>query len=237
MVRTFTSFTHANTYLNDAIHNYLINRYGSPYIELTDTSYIIGGGSISTIEYKGKGYFTGKSHTFKATLTALPGQGGAANEYIVEGLWHEKSKFTKGPSTGDFYDVATSSKEEATVVGGEKDGSQGEFETRKLWNLVAKGIREGDYELASREKSKIENDQRQRRKDEATAGTKWELKHFKHEDSDPICEWPGCCAFFERFVLADGDSLDERLGRLAKLNPSEENFYEFAGNWPDSLSN
>ncbi len=32
----------------------------------------------------------------------------------------------------------------------------GEFETRKLWNLVAKGIREGDFDLASREKTKIE---------------------------------------------------------------------------------
>ena len=31
-----------------------------------------------------------------------------------------------------------------------------EFESRKLWGLVSQGIREGDYETASREKSKIE---------------------------------------------------------------------------------
>lgn len=31
-----------------------------------------------------------------------------------------------------------------------------EFESRKLWGLVSHGIREGDYETASREKSKIE---------------------------------------------------------------------------------
>jgi hypothetical protein len=166
------------------------NRYGSPYVELTDTSYIIGGGFISTIEYKGKGYFTGKSHTFKATISPLPGMGGSSQEHIVEGLWHEKSKFTKGPSTGDvFYDIETTSRENATVVGGEQNGSQGNFETRKLWNLVAKGIKEGDYELASREKSRIENEQRQRRRDEVAAGTKWELKHFKHEDSDPLCKF------------------------------------------------
>ncbi|RDB19614.1 Protein KES1 [Hypsizygus marmoreus] len=29
--------------------------YGLPYIELTDTSYIVGGGYVSTIEFKGKG--------------------------------------------------------------------------------------------------------------------------------------------------------------------------------------
>lgn len=164
--------------------------YGSPYIELTDTSYIVGGGFLSTIEYKGKGYFTGKSHTFKATLSPLPGMGGShLNEHIIEGLWHEKSKFTKGPSNGnDFHDIASAHKEYAIVVGGEKDGSQGDFETRKLWDLVAKGIREGDYELASREKSRIENEQRQRRKDEAAAETKWELKHFNHQESDPLCK-------------------------------------------------
>ena len=33
---------------------------------------------------------------------------------------------------------------------------QDEWESRKLWCLVAKGIREGDFETASREKSKIE---------------------------------------------------------------------------------
>ena len=31
-----------------------------------------------------------------------------------------------------------------------------DWESRKLWQFVAKGIREGDFETASREKSKIE---------------------------------------------------------------------------------
>lgn len=80
-----------------------------------------------------------------------------------------------------------------------------EFESRKLWGLVSRGIREGDYETASREKSRIEvgtplncsfwcaylvfqNDQRQRRKDEVAAGTTWPLKHFDKLESDPVCK-------------------------------------------------
>ncbi|KXN85194.1 Protein KES1, partial [Leucoagaricus sp. SymC.cos] len=194
--------------------------YGSPYIELTDASYIVGGGFLSTIEYKGKGYFTGKSHQIKATVTPLPGMGGSApKEQVVEGLWHERSKFTKGPhassSTGDFHDVVSKSKDIITAVGGEKDGSQGEYETRKLWNLVAKGIREGDYELAARDKSRIENEQRQMRKDEVAEERKWQLKHFKKHESDPIYE---------------------KLGKLAKLTPPEEDYYEFLANWPESLA-
>jgi hypothetical protein len=57
-----------------------------------------------------------------------------------------------------FHDVQ-GPKEEVHVRGGGPDGEQGEqgeFETRKLWAAVAKGIREGDFETASREKSRIE---------------------------------------------------------------------------------
>lgn len=62
------------------------------------------------------------------------------------------------------------------------------FESRRLWEKVARGIRTGDFDSASKEKSKIENEQRQRRRDEQAAGTKWELKHFKRIESDPVCE-------------------------------------------------
>ncbi|KAF8637163.1 hypothetical protein AX17_003067 [Amanita inopinata Kibby_2008] len=189
--------------------------YGSPYIELSEISYIIGGGFISTIEYKGKGYFSGKSHSFKATVAPAPGQGGQGNgqEHVIEGTWHQTSKFTKGgrawPTT-DFHDV-NGPKEEVIAIGGNGNGEMGEFESRQLWSQVAKGIREGDFDLAGREKSRIENDQRQRRRDEAAASTTWQLKHFTPLESDPVYE---------------------RLGKLVKLSPSEEDKYEFKENWP-----
>jgi len=187
--------------------------YGSPYVELTDTSYIIGGGFISAIEYKGKGYFSGKPHSYKAIVTAAPGHGGSNTEHIIEGTWHQNSKFTKGGyrwPTSEFHDVSAP-KEEVTVYGGDSNGEMGEFETRHLWKLVAKGIREGDFEAAGREKSRIENEQRQRRKDEASAGTTWQLKHFTHLQSDPVYE---------------------RLGKLAKLNSQTDDKFEFKENWP-----
>ncbi|KAF7421069.1 Oxysterol binding protein [Pleurotus ostreatus] len=188
--------------------------YGSPYIELCETSYIVGGGFVSTVEYKGKGYFSGKSHSFKATVSPAPGAPG--REHVVEGLWHTTSKFVKGgvSGKGDFHDV-NGPKEEVTVVAGGGDGApegeMGEFETRKLWRLVAKGIREGDFESASREKGRIENEQRQRRRDEVAAGTSWALKHFTPIASDPVYE---------------------RLGALAKIQPPTEDAYVFLDNWP-----
>ncbi|KAG9217749.1 hypothetical protein CCMSSC00406_0003562 [Pleurotus cornucopiae] len=220
--------------------------YGSPYIELCETSYIVGGGFVSTVEYKGKGYFSGKSHSFKATVSPAPGAPG--REHVIEGLWHTTSKFVKGgvSGKGDFHDV-NGPKEEVTVVAGGgggdgvPEGEMGEFETRKLWKLVAKGIREGDFESASREKGRIEvglvvccfireltriavvvvmvlqffwnmqNEQRQRRRDEVAAGTSWALKHFTPIASDPIYE---------------------RLSVLAKIQPPTEDAYVFLDNWP-----
>ncbi|KAG8989043.1 Oxysterol binding protein, partial [Tulasnella sp. 427] len=150
--------------------------YGAPYIELTNNSWIASSsGWVSTIEYKGKGWVSGKSHQFKAVVTP-PGSSTAA--HTVEGLWHETSKTSKGEP---FHDVR-GPKEEVSVKAVEE---QDEWETRKLWQHVAKGIRTGDFEAASREKTKIENEQRQRRKDEAGAGTPWQLKYFTHIEEDP----------------------------------------------------
>ena len=128
--------------------------YGSPYIELADTSHIIGGGHVVTLEYKGKGYFSGKSHSFKATVAPMPGHGGQGREdVVVEGTWHENSKFTRG-AAGGFHDTDDHVKEEIVPLNWTEEA--GELETRKLWHLVAKGIREGDFELASQEKIRIE---------------------------------------------------------------------------------
>ncbi|KAG9042761.1 Oxysterol binding protein [Tulasnella sp. UAMH 9824] len=150
--------------------------YGAPYIELTNTSWIASStGWVSNIEYKGKGWVSGKSHQYKALVTP---PGSSTPAHTIEGLWHETSKDSRGVP---FHDVR-GPKEEVSVKDLEE---QDDMETRKLWQHVAKGIRTGDFEAASREKTKIENDQRQRRKDEAAAGTLWQLKYFTHVDEDP----------------------------------------------------
>ncbi|KAG8998664.1 Oxysterol binding protein [Tulasnella sp. JGI-2019a] len=171
--------------------------YGSPYIELTNTSWIASStGWVSTIEYKGKGYFGGKSHSFKAILTP---PGSTTPKRTVEGQWHETSKINGG---AQFTDVR-GPKEEVEVKDLEE---QGEWETRKLWQHVSKGIRSGDFETASREKTKIENEQRQRRKDEIAAGVPWKLKYFEHIDEDPTYT---------------------KLARLCNGNPPLEDAYIF----------
>ncbi|KAI6158617.1 hypothetical protein EDD17DRAFT_988579 [Pisolithus thermaeus] len=178
--------------------------YGSPYIELTDTSYIqSSSGWLSQIDYKGKGYFSGKSHSFKATVT--PPAHLYRQPHVIEGTWHSTSRDVR---TGAIFHDVTTPKEEVTVA---PIGEQGEWESRRLWNVVAKGIRDGDFDTAAKDKSRIENEQRQRRRDELSAGTKWELKHFKHIESCPTYE---------------------RLGKLFSVNPPTEDGYDYLNNGP-----
>ena len=113
---------------------------------------------MTTIEYRGKGYFSGKSHSFKASIyPPLPSVHGAGRpmpsttaKYVAEGTWTETSKLRQG--NAPFTDV-TGPKFEVEVSNVE---TQDPYETRNLWKDVARGIRTGDFELASREKSKIE---------------------------------------------------------------------------------
>lgn len=121
--------------------------WGSPYIELTETSAIQAStGFGANIEYKGKGYFSGKPHQYKAKLTKA---GKTIQTY--EGDWTGVSNTgsAKGPV---FYD-ANKPKEEVTV---KPLNEQGEWESRNFWQKVANGIRGGDFDTAGREKSLIE---------------------------------------------------------------------------------
>ncbi|KAJ9479997.1 Oxysterol-binding protein-like protein [Pseudozyma hubeiensis] len=154
--------------------------YGSPYVELTGNSYIQStSGLLTTLSYTGKGYFSGKAHSFKATIGA-----GGNTLYTVEGEWAGVSKYKgksiSGGSNEVFWDASTQ-REEVTVQDVEQ---QGDMESRKVWKTVANGIRTGDYDTASKDKSKIENAQRQKRKDEAAAGTPHQLEHFVHVEDD-----------------------------------------------------
>ena len=125
--------------------------YGAPYIELAETSYIqSSSGWLSTIKYQGKGYFSGKSHSFKADLTPPIGSGSGHRGSSFEGQWNTTSKDLK---TGAVFTNVTGPKEEVTVRSVEE---QNEWESRRLWYKVAKGIRESDFETAAKEKSRIE---------------------------------------------------------------------------------
>lgn len=159
----------------------------SPFVELEGTSYIqCSSGLIVVIEYSGRGYFTGKKNRFKARLyqDRLASQKKENALYTISGQWSKKSYVAKGSTTPTnkdelFYDATAKVPEHLHV---KPTDEQHPLESRKAWEPVAAAIREGNYDTIHKEKSLLENAQRQLRKDEQEAGTKWNARWFDQVD-------------------------------------------------------
>lgn len=66
------------------------------------------------------------------------------------------------------------------------------MESRRVWKDVADGIRRGDFESAGIAKSKLENEQRAKRKGEKEDGSNHQLKLFTQVESDEDCTYNFC---------------------------------------------
>ncbi|EPY53133.1 oxysterol binding protein [Schizosaccharomyces cryophilus OY26] len=159
--------------------------YGSPYIELSKKSYIIStSGYMTTIEYSGKGYFTGKKNTFKGSVHQADSK--AEPLYRIEGSWTGMLKIANGENIKrgvweNWLDCANYSPINISVPPLEDQGS---FESRRVWKNFAVALDSGDYSSASQEKSKIEEAQRQRRREEQVNNETWQRKFFEWQDLD-----------------------------------------------------
>jgi hypothetical protein len=156
---------------------------GAPYVELNKTSYIIStSGYTARIDYSGRGWISGKKNTFSATVT--PSDSPKDVLYTADGQW-TGTFCIKDKHKADIENWDPKAKPLATLV--VKDISeQGPLESRKAWSKVAEAIKKGDMEATQREKSIIENKQREMRKRETEDGAVWERKYFEKAQSDPI---------------------------------------------------
>lgn len=151
-----------------------------PYVELDGKSFIQSStGFKATFEYSGKGYFTGKKNSFKATIV----KNSEPKEilYSLKGQWSGMSTICCGKPSSSvnetvFMDSQTLEVLELQV----KDVcEQSRFETRRAWRKVAEAIMEQDFQLIHHEKSKIEAKQRVLRKREERDGKVWPRRWFE----------------------------------------------------------
>ncbi|KAK4052309.1 Oxysterol-binding protein 4 [Microbotryomycetes sp. JL221] len=178
--------------------------YGAPYIELDGTSMIQSStGYLTTVSYAGKGWVSGKAHTFTATLTK---SGSSSTIQTITGTWTGESHFKGGSKDGQLFLNAAGPTNPIEVKPVEQ---QGEFESRRAWKAVADGIRKGDFDSASAAKSALENSERQKRKDEQSAGHQFQLRLFDVVTEDP--EYT-------------------KLAAMCKHSPSHETSYTFKRN-------
>ena len=94
------------------------------------------------MEYSGRGYFSGKAHTFKATVTRPGLLPSTQILHTIEGQWDSTSRDKR---TGAEFSNVLGPKEEVIVAPIEEQ--EDAFESRKLWEQVYTQISPRKWEL------------------------------------------------------------------------------------------
>ncbi|EGF81032.1 hypothetical protein BATDEDRAFT_88099 [Batrachochytrium dendrobatidis JAM81] len=151
--------------------------FGTMYIELGDTAIVRCAKTdlICNIEFKTKGYFGGCERNAIAGKIKRESTGEIL--YKVSGCWSEQIwlQSTKSGDKRMIFDAISSAlvpKQVADIL------DQEEFESRRLWQHVAKAVTDRDLDMATLEKSKIEDNQRLVVKDREATSQVWEPRFF-----------------------------------------------------------
>lgn len=160
----------------------------SPFVELEGTSFIqSSNGLFCSIKYSGTGYFTGKKNSFKARIFQSVDDVKLKDKeiYKIAGQWSGISYIKPGTysklkgSEEVFYDASKTAVEHLKV----KDiNDQHPLESRKAWKNVAEAIKIGDFGLIHKEKSLLEQNQRDLRKEEELKDIDWRRRWFQDID-------------------------------------------------------
>ncbi|KAK3695218.1 hypothetical protein B0T22DRAFT_98179 [Podospora appendiculata] len=155
--------------------------FGSPFIELDGTSYITSStGFTAKVDYSGKGWLSGKKNTFAASLYPK----GREKDVLfnVAGQWTKTFEVHSGPAKHNSKDNLVASWDPENCPISElivaPIESQHPLESRRAWAKVAAGIAKGDLDFVGKEKSKIENTQRELRNKEKAEGRQWQRRYF-----------------------------------------------------------
>lgn len=153
----------------------------APYVELDKRTYIISTtGYLATIDYSGKGWFSGTKNSFSASLSNETEQ-----LYTISGQWTGESTYTVHKNSAQkkipFWNATANAPTHVVVAPIEK---QTPWESRRIWQNVAEAIERSDAETAGRYKSAIEIGQRKMREEEKEKGYSWKPRFFTWVDRD-----------------------------------------------------
>ncbi|KAL1305795.1 hypothetical protein AAFC00_003959 [Neodothiora populina] len=159
---------------------------GSPYPELSGTYQIISSsGYVSEIDFSGKKLFgiSGKKNIVRATLSGRRDAGKSKPLYTVEGTWNDK--FTiRDEGSGKDIEVYDTSANPATPLRTADSTLQDAWESRKAWGQTIQSLNNGQMQAASDAKSKVEEGQREMRRQEAQQRNKWQPVFFRNDPQD-----------------------------------------------------
>ena len=161
---------------------------GAPYVELNKSSYIVSSsGYTSRIDYSGAGWVSGSKNRVSAVMFPHGKEKSKSDIiYKAEGSWTDSFtiKATSGPEV-EKYEAKKEPKSQLKVA---DISEQDPLESRRAWKKVADAIQNGDMATTAREKSTIEEKQRDLRKKEASENREWERIFFSKARSIPVSE-------------------------------------------------
>ncbi|KAG0648484.1 Oxysterol-binding [Hyphodiscus hymeniophilus] len=159
---------------------------GTPYPELSGNYHIVSSsGFISEINFSGKGFLSGKKNSVDAMLYK---DGDTKNPlYTVSGQWNDKMTFFE--ADGKEIEMIDMDTLKPTPMNVDALDQQDPWESRKAWAGVIDALNQGDMQRTVKEKSKLEEAQRELRKIEESKGRTWGALFFQNTaTTDPVFE-------------------------------------------------
>jgi hypothetical protein len=157
--------------------------FGKMKYELGDTSIVRCPelGLVANLEFKTKGYFSG---TYNAIGGSIKDERTGQVLYELSGMWSGEMAF-KDLRTGRkevFFDASTAAH---TPPSARPLEAQDERESQRLWHNTAEAVKARNHELATDEKTKIEDRQREEAARRAETGEEWQPKLFRRVRAEP----------------------------------------------------
>lgn len=176
---------------------------GTPYPELSGTYQIVSStGYIADVDFSGKKFFgmSGEKNGVHAALYG-PEDGGARKRalYTVQGAWNGTFTF-RDESSGEDVEVYDTAANPATALEVADMDLQDPWESRKAWGETIRNLHAGQMQAVSDAKSKVEQGQREMRRQEEADHVNWEPVFFRNDSRDDR---------FERLVAVAGVSGEE----------------------------
>jgi hypothetical protein len=163
--------------------------FGSMYMEMGDTAIIkcLKTNLSCEIEFKVKGFFSG---TYNGLGGKVKDDSTGEVLFNISGKWSDVLFIQKPtwPNKDEFFNVETSKIQPKIVV---EEAEMNEFESRALWTRVTSAILSRDLDLATEEKTMIEDNQRSIEKQRTEGGNSWENQFFKLDETSGKWEFRG----------------------------------------------
>ncbi|KAE9375152.1 Oxysterol-binding protein [Stipitochalara longipes BDJ] len=162
---------------------------GNTYPELDGEYHIMSStGFVSDIDFSGKKLIGGKKNSVHAIVFK---QGEEKQPlFTVSGQWNEELTVYEGGDGGRAIETINIPTLKSVPMQVEQLGQQDEWESRKAWAGVIAALNDGDMQRTVDEKSKVEEAQREMRREEEAKGVAWEPLFFTKLQTtrDPLLE-------------------------------------------------